>query len=109
MTGNAGRWSSAQRGTSLMEITIVTGLILVLLSVAIPSFKTSLDKYKIQGEADAIAMQISLARSRALVTNSQVSFTFTSTDYGVSPADPKIPRQPRSSGYSFYPAIGVVG
>jgi len=68
------------------ELMIVTGILLILFSIAIPSIQGVLQSYRLSGDARGIAAQIHLARMRAAsgFTKAEVNFDTTANTYQVN-------------------------
>jgi prepilin-type N-terminal cleavage/methylation domain-containing protein len=58
------KWSR-RRGFSLLELTIVLGIICVIAAMSYPSLQAYLKNYRVAGDAKRIASQIALARMRS--------------------------------------------
>lgn len=65
-----------QLGISLIEVLITIAVLITLLSLALPSFKNTLDERTITAAAENIFADIALARSEAIKQNTAVSVVF---------------------------------
>ncbi len=75
----------ADRGFSLPELMIVVGIVLIILSMAIPAVTNIYRGYRLSGDARGIAAQLSLARMRAAsnFTKAEVNFDTVAQTYQV--------------------------
>lgn len=68
------------RGFSLVEMLIVIGIILILLTIAVPAFNTWLTKYNVEDQIKQIYSDLQTARSRALYTKRMHFVTMAGTN-----------------------------
>jgi Tfp pilus assembly protein FimT len=64
----------AYSGFSLLEVTVVMGVVLVMTGALVPSVMTGIQNYRISASTQEIASQIQSARQRALRNNAMCSF-----------------------------------
>jgi len=69
---------SSMRGFSLVEMAIVVLVMGMLLTFAIPSFRSLSDSYQLRGTAENIAGQFRLAREKAIGTGADQQLQFRS-------------------------------
>lgn len=62
-----------QSGFTLIELLVVVAVASVLMSLAVPSFRTFLTKRSVQAAVDAIALDLRFARSEAIKRTTRVS------------------------------------
>jgi prepilin-type N-terminal cleavage/methylation domain-containing protein len=74
-----------RRGFSTPELMIVVGILLIVLSMALPTVQTAIQGYRLMGDARGIAAQLSLARMLAAsnFTRSAVYFDTTAQTFQV--------------------------
>lgn len=70
------RFSSNQKGFTLVEMLTVVAIIGILSSVAIPSFHVWLHKYRADSEATRLYFNLMASKQRAIRNNSTVIVTF---------------------------------
>jgi prepilin-type N-terminal cleavage/methylation domain-containing protein len=63
-----------QRGFTLLETLIVTGIVTVMTAALIPNINTAIQNYRLNASAQEIASQIQSARYRALRSNGMSTF-----------------------------------
>lgn len=69
---------AAQTGVSIVEMIFVVALMVILLTLAVPSFSGWLERSRVRGAAEAIQSGVQLARGEALARNANVRFTLAS-------------------------------
>lgn len=65
-----------ERGFTLIELLIVVSMVAILLSLAIPSFKDSFDRRRLEGAGENVLTAIRLAHSEAIKQNTDVRIQF---------------------------------
>lgn len=68
------RTRRGQFGVTAIELIFTVALVAVLMPIAVPSFTSWLERYRIRGAAEAIHTDIQLARAEALARNASVRF-----------------------------------
>ena len=68
------------RGFSLIEMLIVVGIIAVIAAVALPNIGQYIRNYRIKGAAQAVAGELQSARSRAIMSNTNLGVSFVVLD-----------------------------
>jgi len=68
------------RGFSLIEMLIVVGIIAVIAAVALPNIGQYIRNYKIKGAAQMVAGELQSARSRAIMSNTNLGVSFVVLD-----------------------------
>ena len=66
-----------QRGLTLVELMIVIVVIAILLAIAMPSFRDTIDKRRLVGAADNLLADLRYAQSESIKRNAQVVVAFT--------------------------------
>lgn len=74
--GSGMRFSSNQKGFTLVEMLTTIGIIGILSSVAIPSFHVWLHKYRADSEVSRLYFNLMAAKQRAIRNNSTIIVTF---------------------------------
>jgi len=69
-----------ERGFTLIEMLIVVGIMLTMSAVAIPSISRYIRNYKIKGAAQEVAGEVTSARSKAIMTNTNAGVSFVAVD-----------------------------
>lgn len=94
--------SRALRGVTLVELLVGLAVLAILLTVAVPSFVTLMERRRLVGAADNMLASLKLAQSEAARTNLNVTVSFVA---GVAPdwqmvvaSDP--PRQATGAEYA---------
>lgn len=77
---------SSHSGFTLIELVTVVAVIGVLLTIAIPSFRTLIFDYRMTSAANELAAMMTLARSEAYKTNKTVTVCATSDPSAATPA-----------------------
>ena len=77
MLGKMKHVSSLRKsGFTLIEMMVVIAIISIVASVAVPSFSSLFDKYRLRGAADALFGDLQAARMEAIRSNSTVYVNF---------------------------------
>jgi prepilin-type N-terminal cleavage/methylation domain-containing protein len=71
---------SPERGFSLVEMLIVVAIVAVLGAVALPNIGQYIRNYKIRGAAQDVAGSLQAARSRAIMSNTNLGVSFVVLD-----------------------------
>ncbi len=74
----------SQRGTTLLEIVFVSGVVATLGSVAVPQTLVALDDYRAAGAARYMSGRLQRARMEAVMRSADVAIKFTQTTAGYS-------------------------
>lgn len=93
---NRSGFSRTEKGFSLVELLIVTGMIMVISTFTVYHAMKSMSAYSLNAEAQQMANSLRLARMRAIALDREVRFTFANGTYGISDAslrDGSTPRQ----------------
>jgi prepilin-type N-terminal cleavage/methylation domain-containing protein len=69
-----------ERGFSLVEMLIVVGIVAVMAAVALPNIGQYIRNYRIRGAAQVIAGELQAARSRAIMSNTNLGVSFVVLD-----------------------------
>ena len=69
-----------ERGFSLVEMLIVVAIVAVMAAVALPNIGQYIRNYRIRGAAQAIAGELQAARSRAIMSNTNLGVSFVVLD-----------------------------
>jgi prepilin-type N-terminal cleavage/methylation domain-containing protein len=69
-----------QRGFSLVEMLIVVAIVAVMAAVALPNIGQYIRNYKIKGAAQMVAGELQSARSRAIMSNTNLGVSFVVLD-----------------------------
>ena len=63
-------------GLTLIELMVTVGIVAILASVAVPSFRDFISRGRVSGAAEATAQDLQLVKSEALRNNSDVTLSF---------------------------------
>jgi type IV fimbrial biogenesis protein FimT len=81
-TANPPRPSLRRRGVSLIESLMVVAVVAILMSTALPGFKSALERRHLEGAAAQLETDIQHARSLAVANNHSVRLKFSNDDSG---------------------------
>jgi len=68
------------RGFSLLEMLVVVAIIMTMAAVGFPSIARYIRNYKIKGAAQEVAGELTSARSKAIMTNTNAGVSFVAVD-----------------------------
>ena len=68
------------RGFSLLEMLVVVTIVAIMAAVALPAIATYIRTYKIKAAAQAVAGEAQAARSKAIMTNTNLGVSFVTVD-----------------------------
>ncbi len=71
---------ATQRGFSLIELLVVTGIIALLAAVSLPMISQYIRNYKVRAAAQQVASQLQTARAKAIMKNVQLGVTWLPQD-----------------------------
>ena len=69
-----------ERGFSLVEMLIVVAIVAVMAAVALPNIGQYIRNYRVKGAAQAVAGELQSARSRAIMSNTNLGVSFVVLD-----------------------------
>jgi prepilin-type N-terminal cleavage/methylation domain-containing protein len=69
-----------ERGFSLVEMLIVVAIVSIMAAVALPNIGQYIRNYKIKGAAQVVAGELQAARSRAIMSNTNLGVSFVVVD-----------------------------
>jgi len=69
-----------ERGFSLLEVLLVVVIVAIMASVALPNIGGYIKNYRIKGAAQLVAGEINAARSRAIMSNTNLGVSFVVVD-----------------------------
>ncbi len=73
-----------QFGITLIELLVVIAVLAIVLGIAVPSFKDTVAKRRVEGIANEMSSDISYARSQSISDNSTVTFITTAKTYAIA-------------------------
>jgi prepilin-type N-terminal cleavage/methylation domain-containing protein len=68
------------RGFTLLEMLVVVAIVATMAAVALPSIGTYIRNYKIKGASQEVAGEVTTARSKAIMTNTNSGISFVTVD-----------------------------
>jgi prepilin-type N-terminal cleavage/methylation domain-containing protein len=68
------------RGFTLLEMLVVVAIVATMAAVAFPSIATYIRNYKIKGASQEVAGEVTSARSKAIMTNTNAGVSFVAVD-----------------------------
>lgn len=72
------------RGMTLIELMVVMAIVGIFLGYGIPAFRNYLDNSKIRAAADSLTSGLNRARTEAIMRNTVVTFTPTTTGWQIT-------------------------
>ena len=69
-----------ERGFTLLEMLVVVGIVMTMAAVALPSIATYVRNYKIKGASQEVAGEVTSARSKAIMSNTNAGVSFVAVD-----------------------------
>lgn len=77
----------AAAGFTLVEMLIALGIVALLLAIGTPTFRGTMENYRIRTATETWSNGLALARAEAIRINKQVSFTITANGWSVQRVD----------------------
>ncbi len=68
------------RGFTLLEMLVVVAIVATMAAVALPSIGTYIRNYKIKGASQEVAGEVTSARSKAIMSNTNAGVSFVAVD-----------------------------
>jgi prepilin-type N-terminal cleavage/methylation domain-containing protein len=72
------------RGMSLIEVLVVVAVIGILGAIALPSFDSARDKYRLKAAAEALYGDLQFARANAIKSSATVNLSMTTSCWGMN-------------------------
>jgi type IV pilus assembly protein PilE len=80
MASHASSPARRERGFSMIELLIVAVIIAIMAAVALPNIGHYIKNYRIKGAAQLVAGELNAARSRAIMSNTNLGVSFVIVD-----------------------------
>lgn len=69
-----------ERGFTLIELLVVVGIMMTMAAVSVPAISRYIRNYKIKGASQEVAGEVTSARSKAIMTNTNAGVSFVAVD-----------------------------